>query len=412
VRRALIAATVAAALLEPSGASAHGRDPVVVAIAVDPHDPLHVVAAASFGLLTSMDGGERWAWVCTEAYRASPNANPSLAFTDEGELLIATGTGVYVTREGCDFAPLAVDEPLLDLTRDVDGRVLGLGFDAVHAVGGGPVTASVPAEVGTPRGLALSTTDAALAVTGSGDASAVWTEAAWQVTRVPLQSGERGLDVLHLDTERAVVVALRDPRDVRATRVVEVRRDGVTTERATLLAPRAALQLPEGLAIFGAGGTLLDFELVDTHELATATADPRGGIWLGGRTYAGFGVAHASRVDAVREARFVASDLDDPFPCDAASHATSTCGAAWDDVVLDLGLDGDLLGAGQAPPHDDVGGAGGCAVHAGTHPGGAAIVACFVLARRARRHDGRSGRTRSGTTPRSHRAARARGADE
>lgn len=393
MRRALIAATVAAALLEPSGASAHGRDPVVVTIAVDPRDPLHVVAAASFGLLTSVDGGESWAWACTEAYRASPNADPSLAFTDEGELLIATGTGVYVTHEGCDFTPLAVDEPLIDLTRGADGHVLGLGLDAVHAVGSGPTTAPLPPEVGTPHGLAISTNDAALAVTGSGDALALWSGNAWHLAHVPLQSGERGLDVLHLDAERAIVVALRGPRDARAERVVEVRRDGSSHERATLLGPRVALALPEGLAIFGEGGTLLDFELVDTRELAAAALDPRGGVWLGGRTYLGFGVAHLPRVGAPLEARFVASDLDDPFPCDAESHATAICGAAWDDVVLDLGLDGDLLGAGREPvSHDAVGGTGGCAISGPTPAGAAGLAFAWLVLvhRRARR--GRRGK--------------------
>ncbi|MCZ7680499.1 MAG: DMT family transporter [Sandaracinaceae bacterium] len=57
-----------AALLAASGAAAHARPPRLSQVAFHPDEPSVLVLTATFGLVTSEDGGASWRWTCAAAY--------------------------------------------------------------------------------------------------------------------------------------------------------------------------------------------------------------------------------------------------------------------------------------------------------------------------------------------------------
>src|SRR5687768_951087 len=68
-RRVCVAAVMAAAFTSFNAvpARANGRYPLADQIVVDPGNPEHVVARATFGLLDSSDGGKTFRWICERA---------------------------------------------------------------------------------------------------------------------------------------------------------------------------------------------------------------------------------------------------------------------------------------------------------------------------------------------------------
>jgi MYXO-CTERM domain-containing protein len=96
---------VAALVCATRPAGANGRFPRAGVIAVDPSDPGHIVVRATYGLLSTADGGKTWSWVCEQSVGFSDNEDPMVAITKNGTLLAGVSHGLGVsTDRGCDWS--------------------------------------------------------------------------------------------------------------------------------------------------------------------------------------------------------------------------------------------------------------------------------------------------------------------
>ena len=138
---ALPLAALAALALSSGPAHANGRFPSAGHVEVDPADPAHVVLRATYGLVVSTDGGERWSWVCEEAMSFAGIWDPPIGITAGGALLVGLPDGLTVsTPDGCSFsragalegrlvADLAVDKKNPARAVVLTSSPQGAGFD-------------------------------------------------------------------------------------------------------------------------------------------------------------------------------------------------------------------------------------------------------------------------------------------
>ncbi|WP_437963178.1 hypothetical protein WMF04_25925 [Sorangium sp. So ce260] len=118
----LTAAAACAALSAAAPALANGRYPAAGQILVDPSDPDHIVVRATYGVLVTHDGGERWSWICETAIGYSGFEDPMMVVTADGSILAGLFDGLSATRDrGCDWrlaeGPLA-QRNIVDLSID------------------------------------------------------------------------------------------------------------------------------------------------------------------------------------------------------------------------------------------------------------------------------------------------------
>lgn len=361
--------SLAIALATPTAASAHGREPVVLGVAVDPDDAAHLAVMSSFGLLESRDAGRSWRWLCLDLYGASVLEDPQLLIEHGGMLWVGTRQGLRRSRDGCDFERVALgpvtDAPITALGRARDGSVLvvsSVDSQLFRGVSGrvapfGPV---IPDEVGVPTSLEVDDQDriwlgAPLAGTTREGAVLVTDGSSWAVRRVPLHLGERRLDVLLARADVALVVARPDPRSLQADRLLWVHADGAVDELEPRLSRVAGATLDDGRVRVVGDGMLegeMGESLVRTGEAPRACVVAHmGGLLVCGRPYDDSFILGWSE-DGGRSVVpwLVPGDLREPFACPAGHPANAVCGAAWDDVVLDLALDPRLFGRGGRPP--------------------------------------------------------------
>jgi hypothetical protein len=93
-------------------ALANGRYPMAGQIAVDSSDPTHMLVRATYGFVTTSDGGKSWSWICEGAVGYSGYEDPMVSITKDGTVLAGLFQGLSVTRDrGCQWdlsgAPLA-----------------------------------------------------------------------------------------------------------------------------------------------------------------------------------------------------------------------------------------------------------------------------------------------------------------
>jgi len=119
-----LALGVAAAVsLHAAPARANGRMPGATELTIGKGEPSHLLARATYGLVQSFDGGESWQWICEQAINVSGEADPPLAMTADGSLVLLPTTGAtLISRDrGCSWqqapAPLHMHRPI-DLTVD------------------------------------------------------------------------------------------------------------------------------------------------------------------------------------------------------------------------------------------------------------------------------------------------------
>ena len=103
-----------------SPAAAHFIGPETLQVHDDPNDPDRLWARATYGVLTSVDGGLTWDWICTAAAGYDAEDVGAIWVLADGSVLSTSYGGVYRTTGGCDWAE---PEPLI-------GRgVTGLAVD-------------------------------------------------------------------------------------------------------------------------------------------------------------------------------------------------------------------------------------------------------------------------------------------
>lgn len=121
-------------LLAASGAAAHARPPRLSQVTFDRDDPRTLVLTATFGLVTSADGGASWRWTCAAAYGSDPTREDPRVVLTGGRTLVGTFAGLRRSDDRCDFALAEgpVEDALVtDLAVDPrDARVVwGLASD-------------------------------------------------------------------------------------------------------------------------------------------------------------------------------------------------------------------------------------------------------------------------------------------
>jgi photosystem II stability/assembly factor-like uncharacterized protein len=121
--------TLTLAALAPRTARANGRFPASNAVAFDPTDPKAIYVRATFGILTTRDGGGSWRWICERAIGFSGMEDPTYVVTPKGTLVGGTFSGAAVSRDhGCTFGFVggANKYVLSDLTMRKDGEIIGM----------------------------------------------------------------------------------------------------------------------------------------------------------------------------------------------------------------------------------------------------------------------------------------------
>ncbi|WP_437673029.1 WD40/YVTN/BNR-like repeat-containing protein [Sorangium sp. So ce131] len=114
-------------------ASANGRYPSAGQILVDPADPDHLWIRATYGVLTTSDGGERWSWICEPAIGYIGIEDPMMVLTGDGSILVGLFGGLSATHDrGCQWelgAGGVADRNIVDLSIDraEPGSVILLG---------------------------------------------------------------------------------------------------------------------------------------------------------------------------------------------------------------------------------------------------------------------------------------------
>jgi photosystem II stability/assembly factor-like uncharacterized protein len=103
-------AGLAAALalcLASGSVHANGRMPGATALTLGAGDTERLVVRATYGIVTSRDGGKKWNWVCEQAVGVSGEADPPLAVTGDGTLILVAPRGGLLTSkdEGCTWSP-------------------------------------------------------------------------------------------------------------------------------------------------------------------------------------------------------------------------------------------------------------------------------------------------------------------
>ncbi|WP_437562906.1 WD40/YVTN/BNR-like repeat-containing protein [Sorangium sp. So ce542] len=107
-RLALSAAALLAAVGLAAPASANGRFPAAGLIASHPSDPSRLLVRATYGLLSTSDGGEEWRWICEPVVGFDGNEDPMVAFLADGTIIAGIFDGLSASKNGgCDwsFAP-------------------------------------------------------------------------------------------------------------------------------------------------------------------------------------------------------------------------------------------------------------------------------------------------------------------
>ncbi|XXX81346.1 hypothetical protein WMF30_21530 [Sorangium sp. So ce134] len=121
-RLALAAAALLSIAALAAPASANGRFPAAGLIASHPSDPSRLLVRATYGLLSTHDGGEAWRWICEPVVGFGGNEDPMIAFLADGTIVAGVFDGLSASKNGgCDwsFAPgELLDRYVIDLSAD------------------------------------------------------------------------------------------------------------------------------------------------------------------------------------------------------------------------------------------------------------------------------------------------------
>ncbi|MBK8252614.1 MAG: hypothetical protein IPK82_08090 [Polyangiaceae bacterium] len=138
LKMAFLASVIVGSASAP--AAANGRYPAAGLIVLDPSDPKHIVVRATYGLITTADGGDTWKWVCEQSVGFSDNEDPMVAITQNGTLLAGVFNGLSVsTDRGCNWSFVGgdlTDRFVVDLSTEKQAPQNAVAI-ASNGIGGG-----------------------------------------------------------------------------------------------------------------------------------------------------------------------------------------------------------------------------------------------------------------------------------
>lgn len=423
----------ALALLSASGAAAHARPPRLSQVALDPDEPSVLVLTATFGLVTSEDGGASWRWTCAAAYGSDPTREDPRVVLTRGRTLVGTFGGLRRSEDRCDFA--AAEGPVEDaLVTDlaVDARdpsvVWGLASDGfgpdlvVRSEDGGASFRAVGEGVDAVllERIALAPSDPSrVYVSGWRPPSGGAPRRAFlyasrdgartlEPTELALEDGERipylvGVDPT--DADRVFVRIARGELDDRPERLL-ASEDGGRSFTSVLELPQLTsfAIAGDGLTVWAGaagglwtarGGAMGFTQLSDVAVTCLHTRGPELFVCADPRS-APFALGRSTDGGATIEGLLRIEDVTQLAECPRCSTAGAECPAWVPDLLADYEI---WLGAGDAGtattglPRD----AGvppecrpppGCGCRAGARPielGGLSVTVLLAAARRRRR---------------------------
>ncbi|WP_437615396.1 hypothetical protein WMF20_18400 [Sorangium sp. So ce834] len=406
-RLALSAAALLAALGLAAPASANGRFPAAGLIASHPSDPSRLVVRATYGLLSTRDGGEEWRWICEPVVGFGGNEDPMIAFLADGTIIAGIFDGLSASKNGgCDwsFAPGELsDSYVIDLSADREDPsravlVISSGLGAGRFLTQLWETSDnadswTKLAVDLPEDFLAQTVDAAPSnrdrVYVSGRFGAPDYTGALQRTDDRGATWER-FDIPGSDDKRLPYIGAIDPADPDT---IYVRLDGDPSD--ALLVSRDGGQ--SFAAVFESQGDLLGFAL-SPDGATVLVSGPQDGIWraaassleftkmsdVGARCLTwtdaalfacgdefvdGFTVGRSLDEGKSFEALLHRDGLCGPIECAPESGAASTCTDLWGATELTIGSrqcgdagsgNGAAAGSGgsSAGPAEEAGGCG------------------------------------------------------
>ncbi len=432
------AAAAGAALLVTlvtQAALGNGRFPAAGYIAVDPSDAGHIMVRATYGLLTTRDGGANWDWICEQAVSWTGQYDPSIAITADGSVIAGIYDRLGVTHgDSCSWshAPALQGKNVTDVSaeRSSPSSALALTSNGLGAgmfltqVWASPDNAASWAQAGVdlPADLAALTVDSApsngmrIYVSGlhSGGAQGA-------IERSP----DRGktwerVDIPGTNADKAPYIAAVDPtnEDVLYVRLTGspglllVSDNGGSSWKEAFKGAgilKGFALSPDGSTILVGGETdgvwrapsaTLAFEKAADVGVQCLTWVESGLYACAGEFKDGFTVGLSTNKGDTFEPLMHLACLRGPLACDAQTSVGQTCPAAWD-ATADT-IDAASCGAGAGGSAPDAGpnavdpGEPGCGCRLPAEPVGwgslAALSAGLALAaRRARKANSDAG---------------------
>lgn len=416
-------ALVLAALLSASAGRANGRFPQAQHLVAGPgaRDDL-VLVRATFGLMLSDDGGQRFRFLCEDPWGFLDGFDPAVILGSRASMLVGIHNGLTRSRDGCAPArdPDLDGLRVVDLAADVTGRVV-----VAAAVAPGPPSSRVarsddggerfevlPArfdgvtlstlEVGSADGMTLY----ASGVEGESRAPGVWRSddggARWSRTLATFDAGsEVFISAVHPTLPRVLYARVNRDGDGGLGGTSLLRSDDGGDRFVVVGQTRGPMQ---GFAMRGDGRALWIGGPVDgllrsddggpfraiSSERVECLRWHAGTLWACGSFAPGAVMLWRARGDEPLSPALRWNELEaPPSRCAPGTPLREICPARWQVLrgviapdARDAGLDGGA-DAGAAPPPT-----GGCGCHASGGRGGAAW---WLLALWRRRQKGRPG---------------------
>jgi photosystem II stability/assembly factor-like uncharacterized protein len=387
-----------------SPALANGRFPLANQLVVDPKNPAHLVARTTFGILDTSDGGGTWTWICEDAVGIFGGEDPPIAVTADGSTIVASSTGLAVSRDGgCSWTrppnpgvnrtgvdvtvnptnpheALSIEASVLDGVYSV--FLVKTSDDGATWIDVGPLPAGFVAET---LEMAPSNPDRVY-VTGripsqlsallrSDDGGQTWLTP----QAIDLPAGATAY-IGAVDPTYPDIVYVRAQVMTNTIGVALATRDaGLTWKQIwTRAGSVAGFALSSDGATIAVGGPDSGLDIADTGDLAFSAANTLGPsclAWSGAKLFAcakeavdGFsiGVSDDKGVHFMPVLHF--TDIT-PRACGAATSA-SICASTWGPIARTIGIDAGADDAASVPvtqaearPNVDAGGGWSCAFH-------------------------------------------------
>jgi photosystem II stability/assembly factor-like uncharacterized protein len=407
------AATAACALSFSSTSFANGRYPLANQLVVDPKNPLHLVARATFGILDSDDGGQTWTWICEDAVGYFGVEDPAIAVMADGSIVVASSKGLSRSadggcswqmrtppggnRAGVDLAvnPMNPHEALALESSSASGAYSvflvktsddGATWNEVAQLPAGSLAETVEIAPSNPDRVYVSgrvTPSQASTLLRSDDGGLTWTSAPIDVpTGASTFIG--AVDPSHPDT---VYVRVRVTANTLGR--VHVTTDGGATWTKIWQGQGdvAGFALSPDGATLVVGGPDSHINVASTNDFVFESPNPLGPsclTWSGGKLFAcakeaidffSIGYSPDKGISFVPVLHF--PDVR-PRACGAMTSA-AVCASSWDAIASTIGVDAGTPDASPpAPPplKVDAGGGWSCAVGA---PRSRSVASAWVL---------------------------------